>query len=102
MPDITHYLDFMLLLFFAFGAAFEVPIVVFILIAAGVTTPEALSKKRAYVIVGAFAVGMLLTPPDIISQTLLAVPMWLLYESGIVISKLLLRPKQAEGSSDAG
>ncbi len=102
MPDITHYLDFMLLLFFAFGLAFEVPIVVFILISAGVTSPEALAKKRPYIIVGAFAVGMLLTPPDVISQTLLAVPMWLLYEAGIVISKVLLKPRPEEQPSDPG
>ncbi len=100
MPDITHYLDFMLLLFFAFGIAFEVPIVVFILISAGVTTPEALTKKRPYIIVGAFTMGMLLTPPDVISQTLLAVPMWLLYEAGIVISKILLKPKPAVESGE--
>lgn len=91
MPDISHYLDFLLLIFFAFGLAFEVPIVVFILLALGVTTPEALHAKRPYVVVGAFVMGMLLTPPDIISQTLLALPMWLLYELGIVFSKLLLR-----------
>ncbi len=102
MPDITHYLDFMLLLFFAFGIAFEVPIVVFILISAGVTSPETLARKRPYVVVGAFVVGMLLTPPDVISQTLLAVPMWLLYEAGIAISKVLLKPKPEPDPADPG
>ncbi|MFK7957018.1 MAG: twin-arginine translocase subunit TatC [Lysobacterales bacterium] len=91
MPDIAHYLNFLLLIFFAFGLAFEVPIVVFILLALGVTTPEALHEKRPYVIVGAFVAGMLLTPPDIISQTLLALPMWVLYELGIIFSKMLLK-----------
>ena len=95
-PDISQYLSFMLVLFFAFGAAFEVPIVVFILVAAGITTPDSLAKKRSYVIVGAFALGMLLTPPDIISQTLLALPMWVLFEAGIIASRLFLGKKIAE------
>ena len=86
MPDIRNYLDFMLLLFFAFGMAFEVPIVVFILLATGVTTAESLATKRPYVIVGAFAVGMLLTPPDIISQTLLAQAQQWTRSSGLLCS----------------
>ncbi len=90
MPDITHYHDFMLLLFFAFGIAFEVPIVVFILISAGVTSPETLARKRPYVVVGAFVVGMLLTPPDVISQTLLALPVYALYELGILAAAILV------------
>jgi sec-independent protein translocase protein TatC len=88
MPDITFYLEFVLKLFFAFGVAFEIPIATILLVAAGVTTPEALTDKRPYVVVGVFVVGMLLTPPDVISQTLLAIPMWLLYELGIVFSRL--------------
>ncbi|RKT44384.1 twin-arginine translocase subunit TatC [Thiocapsa rosea] len=93
MTDISAYLDFVLALFFAFGIAFEIPIATILLVAAGITTPEALASKRPYVIVGAFVVGMLLTPPDVISQTLLAVPMWLLFELGIVLSKVLVRKR---------
>ena len=74
MTDIAKYLDFVLKMFFAFGVAFEVPIATIILVAAGITTPESLAAKRPYLIVGAFVVGMMLTPPDVISQTLLALP----------------------------
>ncbi len=91
MTDISRYLDFVLLLFFAFGMAFEVPIATILLVATGITDAETLAGKRAYVIVAAFAIGMVLTPPDAISQTLLAVPMWLLFELGIVFSRLLIR-----------
>lgn len=91
MTDIGRYLDFVIALFFAFGAAFEIPVATVLLVAAGITTPQALAEKRPYVIVGAFVVGMLLTPPDVISQTLLAIPMWLLYELGIVASKIVSR-----------
>ncbi|ALO33412.1 twin-arginine protein translocation system subunit TatC [Colwellia sp. MT41] len=84
--DISSYLDFILKLFFAFGAAFEIPIVIILLCWTGMTTPDSLREKRAYVVVGAFIVGMLLTPPDIISQTMLAVPMLLLFEVGIIIA----------------
>ncbi|MEM9533463.1 MAG: twin-arginine translocase subunit TatC [Pseudomonadota bacterium] len=101
MPDIAHYLSFLLLIFFAFGMAFEVPIVVFILLALGVTTAEELKKHRPYVIVGAFTVGMLLTPPDVISQTLLALPMWVLYELGIIISKILLNRLPSDDEAEA-
>ncbi|MGB5259659.1 MAG: twin-arginine translocase subunit TatC [Gammaproteobacteria bacterium] len=86
MTDISRYLDFVLTLFFAFGAAFEVPIVTVLLVWTGMTTREGLRSKRPYIIVGAFVIGMLLTPPDIISQTLLAVPMWILFELGLVFS----------------
>ncbi len=86
--DIARYLDFILTLFFAFGLAFEVPIATFILVWMGVTTPEKLGEKRPYIIVGAFLFGMLLTPPDVISQTLLALPMWLLFEIGLVFSRV--------------
>ena len=94
MTDITHYLDFVLTLFFAFGLAFEVPIATIVLVMAGVTTPESLAGKRPYVIVGAFVIGMLLTPPDVISQTLLALPMWLLFEVGLFFSRLLVRERR--------
>ncbi|MGF1614449.1 MAG: twin-arginine translocase subunit TatC [Gammaproteobacteria bacterium] len=93
MTDISKYLDFVLKLFFAFGLAFEVPIATILLVWAGVTTPDKLVAKRPYIIVGAFVVGMLLTPPDIISQSLLAVPMWLLFELGVFISRLYVSGK---------
>jgi len=91
MTDINSYLDFVLKLFFAFGLAFEVPIAVILLIWAGITTPQALASKRPYIIVGCFVIGMLLTPPDVFSQTLLAVPMWLLFEAGIFFGRLIKR-----------
>ncbi len=94
MTDITHYLDFVLTLFFAFGLAFEVPIATIVLVVAGATTPEKLATKRPYVIVGAFVIGMLLTPPDIISQTLLALPMWVLFEIGLIFSRLVMRERK--------
>ncbi len=87
MTDISRYLDFILTLFFAFGVAFEVPIATILLVWSGITTRESLARKRPYVIVAAFVLGMLLTPPDVISQTLLAVPMWLLYELGLLFSR---------------
>src|SRR6056300_1159014 len=95
--DITAYLDFVLTLFFAFGISFEVPIATILLVLAGMTTPDKLAQKRPFVVVGAFVIGMLLTPPDVISQTLLAVPIWLLFEVGIFFSRLLKRkPKASE------
>ncbi|WP_295543065.1 twin-arginine translocase subunit TatC [uncultured Thiohalocapsa sp.] len=87
MPDIAFYLEFVLKLFFAFGVAFEIPIATILLVAVGATTPKALAQKRPYVIVGVFVAGMLLTPPDVVSQTLLAIPMWLLFEAGIFFSR---------------
>ncbi|QIK37879.1 twin-arginine translocase subunit TatC [Caldichromatium japonicum] len=96
MTDISAYLDFVLTLFFAFGVAFEVPIATVLLVAIGVVTPEGLKQKRPYVIVAAFVIGMLLTPPDVISQTLLAVPMWMLFELGLLASRLLVK----RGSED--
>ena len=86
--DIGRYLDFVITLFFAFGIAFEVPVATVLVVAVGITTPEQLRKIRPYVFVAAFIIGMFLTPPDMISQTLLAVPMWLLYEVGIVFSAM--------------
>jgi sec-independent protein translocase protein TatC len=87
MTDINSYLNFVLKLFFAFGLAFEIPIAAILMIWTGITTPEALAGKRPYIIVGCFVFGMLLTPPDIISQSLLALPMWLLFELGIFLGK---------------
>ena len=101
MTDINHYLDFVLTLFFAFGFAFEVPVATVLLVWAGITTPKALTDKRPYVIVGCFVVGMLLTPPDVFSQTMLAVPMWGLFEIGIVASRLLLAEKARTAASSA-
>lgn len=88
MTDISKYLDFILTLFFAFGICFEVPIFTIVMVWTGIVTPESLAEKRPYVIVGAFVIGAFLTPPDAISQTLLAVPMWLLFEVGLLFSKL--------------
>ena len=92
--DIGKYLDFVLKLFFAFGISFEVPIATILLVWTGVTTPDKLAAKRPYIIVGAFVIGMLLTPPDIISQTLLAVPMWLLFELGVFFSRRFVRGRE--------
>ncbi|MDP0560943.1 MAG: twin-arginine translocase subunit TatC [Candidatus Endonucleobacter sp. (ex Gigantidas childressi)] len=89
MTDINRYLDFILKLFFAFGVAFEIPVATILLVWSGITTVENLNKKRPYIVVGCFIVGMLLTPPDIISQSLLAIPMWLLFELGVLFSRLL-------------
>ncbi|MEP1469970.1 MAG: twin-arginine translocase subunit TatC [Halieaceae bacterium] len=104
MTDINRYLDFVLKLFFAFGLAFEIPIAAVLLIWAGITTPEALGKKRPYIIVGCFIFGMLLTPPDIISQSLLAIPMWILFEFGVFFGRYV-QPKDSDEqkeTSDAG
>ena len=91
MTDINRYLDFVLKLFFAFGLAFEVPVAAVILILTGVVTADQLANNRSYVIVGCFVMGMLLTPPDVISQTVLALPMWLLFEIGLVMGRILSR-----------
>lgn len=100
MTDINEYLSFVLTLFFAFGASFEVPIATILLVRTGATTRKALAAKRPYVIVVAFIAGMLLTPPDVISQILLAVPVWLLFELGIVLS-VLFEPEAREDGLDA-
>ncbi|MDA7595575.1 twin-arginine translocase subunit TatC [Luminiphilus sp.] len=89
MTDINSYLDFVLKLFLAFGIAFEMPIVAVILIWTGTTTADSLAAKRPYLILGCFVFGMLLTPPDVISQSLLAIPMWLLFELGVFFGRLL-------------
>ncbi|MDY0006189.1 MAG: twin-arginine translocase subunit TatC [Spongiibacteraceae bacterium] len=93
-PDINHYLDIVLKLFFAFGLAFEIPIATVLMIRTGITSPAALSAKRPYIIVGCFVVAMLLTPPDVFSQILLAVPMWLLFESGLWLGRWFERDKE--------
>ncbi len=101
MTDISKYLDFVLKLFFAFGAAFEVPVATVLMVWAGVTTPDRLIAKRPYIIVGAFVIGMLLTPPDMISQTLLAVPIWLLFELGVVAARMMVPPREEDEAGGA-
>ncbi len=96
MTDIGQYLDFIIAIFLAFGIAFEVPVATFLLIAAGVTTADKLAEKRPYIIIGAFVVGMMLTPPDVISQSLLAIPIWLLFELGLIASRLFLNVSEKE------
>jgi len=97
MTDISRYLDFVITLFFAFGFAFEVPVITVLLVLTNVSTPKSLSTKRPYVIVGAFVIGMFLTPPDVISQTLLAIPIWFLFEVGIIFARILTKNR---GNSD--
>jgi sec-independent protein translocase protein TatC len=93
MTDIAAYLDFVLTLFFAFGLAFEIPIATILLVVVGIVTIDSLVDKRPYIIVGAFIVGMFLTPPDIFSQTMLAVPMLLLFELGIICARFIMRQR---------
>ena len=97
MTDINRYLDFVLKLFFAFGLAFEIPIATMLLIWTGATSTEGLKRKRPYVIIGCFIFGMILTPPDVISQILLAIPMWILFELGIIFSKVI-KPREKPDS----
>jgi len=102
MTDINRYLDFVLKLFFAFGLAFEIPIVAVLLIWAGITTVESLKQKRPYIIVGCFVFGMLLTPPDVISQSLLAIPMWLLFELGVFFSQFITSKELDQSAENHG
>lgn len=96
MTDINEYLDFVLTLFFAFGVAFEIPVATFLVLWVGIVDIDTLRKSRPYVIVGCFVVGMVLTPPDIFSQTLLAVPMWLLFEVGVFFGGLVRKRSDHE------
>jgi sec-independent protein translocase protein TatC len=96
MTDISRYLDFVLTTFFAFGIAFEVPLATLLLIHTGITTRAALAKLRPYIVVGAFIVGAVLTPPDVVSQCLLAVPIWFLFELGLLLAPLLGRHAAGE------
>lgn len=98
--DIGRYLDFVLALFFGFGIAFEVPIATIILVAIGFTTPAKLAEKRPYIIVGAFIGGMFLTPPDVISQVLLAIPIWLLFEAGVIASRIIFKDRLLEAEAE--
>ncbi|WP_109340764.1 twin-arginine translocase subunit TatC [Saliniradius amylolyticus] len=97
--DISSYLNFVLKLFFAFGVSFQIPVAILLLCWSGATTPANLRQKRPYVIVGVFIIGMLLTPPDVISQTLLALPMWLLYELGILAGGLYTGKKTTNNNN---
>jgi sec-independent protein translocase protein TatC len=94
MTDIASYFDFVLGLFVAFGVTFEVPVLVVVLIKVGLVTVAKLREWRPYVIVGAFVVGAIFTPPDVISQLMMAVPLWLLYELGIVVGAAVAAPRQ--------
>ncbi len=100
MTDITNYLDFVLLLFFAFGIAFEMPVATVLLAATGLVRVETMAKNRGYVLLGIFVIAAFLTPPDALSQTAMAVPMWLLYEVGIILSRILLRERLAQQRSE--
>ena len=95
-PDMTEYVSFVMMVVLVFGLAFETPIATVLLVWTGITTPEKLGKARPYIFLGAFVVGMLLTPPDIISQTMLAVPIYILFEMGIFMSRLFSARRQAE------
>jgi sec-independent protein translocase protein TatC len=96
MTDMSSYLDFVLLLFFAFGVAFEVPVAVVLLAATGLVKVEALRKHRGYVVLGIFVVAAVLTPPDAVSQCFMAVPMYVLYELGILLAQYLIRQRQVD------
>ncbi|WP_075183446.1 Sec-independent protein translocase subunit TatC [Pantoea sp. 1.19] len=98
--DINNYLDFVMALFMAFGVSFEVPVAIVLLCWTGITNPDDLRKKRPYVLVGAFVVGMLLTPPDVFSQTLLAIPMYCLFEVGIFFSRFYVGQRRASPDPD--
>jgi len=95
MTDISSYLEFVLKLFFAFGFAFQIPIAVILLCWTGISDADSLAQKRPYIVVGCFVAGMLLTPPDIISQSLLALPMWLLFEGGVLFGRMISKKKEA-------
>jgi sec-independent protein translocase protein TatC len=101
MTDISKYLDFILTMLFAFGICFEVPIFTIVLVWSGLVSTKTLSEQRPYVIVGAFVIGMFLTPPDAVSQTMLALPMWLLFEIGLLFSRMFVR-NEVEESVNSG
>ncbi|WP_205341250.1 twin-arginine translocase subunit TatC [Denitrificimonas caeni] len=101
MTDIGQYLDFVLTLFFAFGVAFEIPIATFLLVWMGIVDVATLRKSRPYVVVGCFFVGMVLTPPDIFSQTLLAIPMWFLFEVGVLFGGIIQKEREAKAAEES-
>jgi sec-independent protein translocase protein TatC len=96
MTDIDKYLSFVLTMFIAFGVTFETPVVVIVLVRLRVVTLAQLKAIRSYVIVGAFVIGAIFTPPDVISQLLLAIPLWLLYELGVLLARFVVPPALAE------
>jgi len=100
MTDMTQYMDFAVLMFFAFGLAFEIPVATVLLVRTGLVKREALARNRGYVILGIFIIAAFLTPPDPISQTLMAIPMWLLYEAGLLMSRVLVRAKPPDPEAD--
>ena len=102
MTDIGRYLDFILNMFLAFAIVFEMPVFIFLLNWSGITTPESLSEKRPYIIISCFVLGMFLTPPDVISQILLSVPAWFLFEVGLLLSRVFVKSstKTREQESD--
>ena len=100
-PDMTQYLDFVLLLFFAFGVAFEIPVATVLLAATGLVKIETMTKNRGYVVLGIFIVAAFLTPPDALSQSFMAVPMYILYEFGIIMSRILLKERLARQRAEA-
>src|SRR5699024_6558263 len=100
MTDISNYLDFVMRLFLAFGAAFELPVAIVLMVWAGFVTPDQLAGKRAYVLIGCFVIGMLLTPPDMLSQTMLALPCYLLYEIGLWCSRRIVKRKAEKEAVD--
>jgi len=101
MTDITSYMDFVLTMFLCFGLAFEVPVVVVLLVLTGLVKVEKLAEIRGYVLIGIFVIAALLTPPDAISQTIMAVPMYLLYEGGIVMARLMNRMRRTDSGETA-
>ncbi len=102
MTDISRYLDFVILIVLAFGISFQAPIITVVLVNLGAITPQDLAAARPYVIVGAFVIGAFLTPPDVISQTLLAVPIWILFEIGLVIARIMVSKKRARNATETG
>lgn len=102
MTDINSYLDFALMTFLAFGVAFEIPVVVVLLSLTGLVSVEKLAHARGYVVIGIFVAAAVLTPPDPLSQILMAVPMWLLYEGGILMARILGRGRNEQAAEDAG
>jgi sec-independent protein translocase protein TatC len=100
MPDINVYIDFVLRIFLAFGVAFEVPVVVVLLVVTGLVPVEKFAGARGYVVIGIFVAAAILTPPDPVSQLLMAIPMWLLYEIGVLVSRTLVRKREAKKAED--
>lgn len=101
MTDISSYLSFVLTMFFAFGITFEIPIATLLLIFSGVTTPDKLVEKRPYIIIGCFVVGMIMTPADPFTQSMLAIPMWMLFEVGVIAGRILHKPDEEEQDQEA-